>query len=359
MSSNSTLPAGFAEGSWWYYAPNKVAPIIFAILFLASGIWHLYQTIRYKTWKSTTLFPVACLIFVAGYIVREIAAYHYDSIGFYMATSIILLCSPPFYEAANCFVLARIMYYIPYEAPLHPWRLMLTFGVFQSILDSVTNNGASKATTPFGGQANQLAGRILLNVSFSMQIFSMLCFIAIALRFEYNCRRSGVFPETIRNALRVVYVSCALISVRTIYRAVEWFGTNEVNPSDPSTFPPVLRQEAYFYVFEASVMLSNSLLLNIFPPTRFLPRDFKIFLAPDGVTEMEGKGMLKKDPRKLWQQFCDPFDLYGLFTKRDQKLNLWEQERQVDGTPSSDASSDMEKFGWGNWGNDDDLVKVV
>jgi hypothetical protein len=28
--------------SLWYYAPNKGAPIAFAILFAVSGLWHLY-----------------------------------------------------------------------------------------------------------------------------------------------------------------------------------------------------------------------------------------------------------------------------------------------------------------------------
>ena len=32
------------EGSLWFYAPNKGAPIAFAILFAISGAIHLYQT---------------------------------------------------------------------------------------------------------------------------------------------------------------------------------------------------------------------------------------------------------------------------------------------------------------------------
>lgn len=34
----------YAEGSLFYYAPNKVAPIIFSALFLLSGLLHFYQT---------------------------------------------------------------------------------------------------------------------------------------------------------------------------------------------------------------------------------------------------------------------------------------------------------------------------
>jgi hypothetical protein len=34
----------YSPGSVWFYAPNKVAPIIFIILFLISGALHTYQT---------------------------------------------------------------------------------------------------------------------------------------------------------------------------------------------------------------------------------------------------------------------------------------------------------------------------
>ncbi|KZO93678.1 hypothetical protein CALVIDRAFT_539848 [Calocera viscosa TUFC12733] len=367
MSSNSTMPSGFVEGSWWYYAPSKVAPIIFATLFMISGSWHLYQNIKYKCWRTTPLFPIAALIFAVGYVMREVAAFHYDNLSYYMASSIILLCSPPVYEAANVVLLGRFLYYVPYEAPLHPWRLMVTFGALQSALDPINANGAARATTPLAGSATQLSGRILLDVSLGLQLFSAIAFIAVALRFQYNCYRADVLPDKLRNSLRVLYVSCALISIRTIYRAVEWFETTDNNPSDPNSFPPVLRHEAYFYVFEATVMLLNSFLLNIWHPTRLLPQNYRVFLAPNGVTEMEGKGMLTKDPRSGWLKIVDPFDLYGLFTKRDQKINLWAEQTEVAGpsstsgasASSSDGASDLEKQGWGNWQKEDDLVRLA
>lgn len=38
---------GYKEGSIYYYAPNKVAPIFFAIMFTLSGMVHFYQTMYY------------------------------------------------------------------------------------------------------------------------------------------------------------------------------------------------------------------------------------------------------------------------------------------------------------------------
>jgi succinate dehydrogenase hydrophobic anchor subunit len=31
------------EGSLWFYAPNKAAPVVWAFLFLVSGLWHAWQ----------------------------------------------------------------------------------------------------------------------------------------------------------------------------------------------------------------------------------------------------------------------------------------------------------------------------
>ncbi|KZO93680.1 putative RTA1 domain protein [Calocera viscosa TUFC12733] len=359
MASNSTLPSGFAEGSWWYYAPNKVAPMIFAVLFLISGAWHLYQNIKYKSWMATALIPLAAFVFAGGYVVREVGAFHYDWLGLYMASSIALLCSPPVYEATNCFILGRLMYYVPYAAPLHPWRLMATFGTLEVITEAVTANGASKATAADGDPGDQVAGRILLDVSLILQIITMVCFIAFAIRFEYNCRYVSVFPDNLRKSLRIVYVSCALIGMRSIYRAVEWFGTTRINPTDPYSFPPVLRHEACFYVFEASAMLLNTFLLNIFHPTSLLPQNFKIFIAPDGVTEMEGKGLVKKDPRKLWLKLCDPFDLSSIFATRDRHARIWEEQTEMSAQPSSDVESEVQQPGWERSHKDDDLVTAV
>jgi hypothetical protein len=35
----------YSPGSKWFYAPNKVAPIIFIIVFFVSGVLHAFQTV--------------------------------------------------------------------------------------------------------------------------------------------------------------------------------------------------------------------------------------------------------------------------------------------------------------------------
>lgn len=38
-----TLTRQIVEGSYWIYAPNKGAPVFFAVAFAASGLWQIYQ----------------------------------------------------------------------------------------------------------------------------------------------------------------------------------------------------------------------------------------------------------------------------------------------------------------------------
>lgn len=64
-------------------------------------------------------------------------------------------------------------------------------------------------------------------------------------------------------------------------------------------------------------------MFNIRHPRRYLPKNNKIYLSTDGITEIEGPGY--KDPRKLWQTLIDPFDIQGLVTGRGRETDkFWE-----------------------------------
>jgi len=128
--------------------------------------------------------------------------------------------------------------------------------------------------------------------------------------------------------LYTLYASSMLMLIRTIYRVVEYNSTSPIHvllqPGfDPQTLSPIIRYEAFFWVFEGLLMLANSVLLNVRHPGRYLPRSNKVFLAQDGVTEIEGPGY--KDHRSFLLTIVDPCDVVGLFTGRDKKERYWEQ----------------------------------
>jgi len=223
---------------------------------------------------------------------------------------------------------------VPSHSPIHPGRVVTTFGALQMIVETLNGNGGSRVANSAITPEEQDIGKILLKTALILQLFCMLAFILLATRFEYNCRQALQFPANLRMVLRVLYISCALITIRTIYRTVEWFEDIGITTTDPSTFPPVLRQEWFFWVFESTLMILNTWILNIFHPSHYLPANLKIYLAPDGVTEMEGMGF--QDRRIFWRTVFDPFDVWSLIKGR--KTNIWEQQHQAGADPKKDGT---------------------
>ena len=79
-------------------------------------------------------------------------------------------------------------------------------------------------------------------------------------------------------------------------------------------------------------MFCNTTLLNVYHPMRWLPRSNKVYLAEDGITEIEGPGF--EDRRPFLLTLADPFDLVGLITRRGKENKYWESN----GTANPDAS---------------------
>jgi len=66
--------------------------------------------------------------------------------------------------------------------------------------------------------------------------------------------------------------------------------------------------------------------MNFHHPMRFLPRDNKIYLAEDGVTEIKGPGY--EDKRNFIVTMFDPFDLVGMFRGRNMNQRFWETHNE-------------------------------
>ena len=158
-------------------------------------------------------------------------------------------------------------------------------------------------------------GDILMKVSLVVQVVVIALFCVLAAIFQRRCLRSGIHPRSVSIPLRTLYVSTLLILIRCIYRLVEHFSVSE-----ESTLSPIVRHEWFFYVFEAILMLFNTFLWNWWHPRRYLPERSNIYLAQDGVTEIEGPGW--KDTRSFLVTVMDPFGM--LIVDKEKKQPFWE-----------------------------------
>jgi hypothetical protein len=331
------------------------------------------------------MFSFCALAFAVGYILREVGAFSYGTVNIYIASMTIVYSLPyvscfpsrstscrlkltttsPLYEMMNYQILSRVLYYLPYHSPIHPGRMLTTMLGIATIVETLNGNGVSYWSNIKNSGGKQSMGKRFLKAALVLQLVVLICFLSLIGYFHYQCKKKGPFPKNVRGVLITLYCSSVLIGIRAIYRTVEYFtiSTFRYTPAMSSSAPPIIRDEVFFWVFEALLMLANSFLFNLRNPMRFLPKDFKVYLAEDGVTEVEGPGYL--DMRFFLIAMVDPFDLIGLARGRHLKRDFWKTDANLkeQGEPTVtrdgvvDKESDVEKAMGGDTSSGSTAVK--
>ncbi|KAI1808219.1 hypothetical protein F4811DRAFT_548957 [Daldinia bambusicola] len=318
--------------SLYVYAPDKVAPIFFAIAYAISAVFHIWQCFRYQAFKLIGLHPNCAVLFTIGYALREYGAYNYmysvttkTPLIMYILSQIFIFICPPLLELANYNVLGRIFAYVPWCAPLPPARVLSIFGGLMGLVELLNSLGVSLSTNPSSSSSTQSLGSNLTIAALVIQLVLIVVFVCLAGIFHQRCLRANVQVRAVKVLLYTLYASMALILVRCIYRLVEHTGNTYVdldNIEALRSLSPILRYEAFFYVFEATLMLINSILWNVWNPGRFLPRESHIYLSRDG-TEVHGEE--ESDDRPLLTKILAHPMIFGFcFRKKKQTLEFEE-----------------------------------
>jgi hypothetical protein len=210
----------------------------------------------------------------------------------------LLYSARPLLELANYKVLGRIFYYVPYFSPLPPDKVMTTFGGLMVMVETLNALGVSLSANPTA--KNPELGIYLTIAAIGIQLVVILIFISLAAVFHHRCAKANLKNKAVITSLYILYVSMALIFIRCIYRFVEHLDHKKVDITNIEALraiTPLKRYEWVFYIFEASFMLVNSVIWNIWNPGRYLPKYNHIYLARDGITELEGES--DRDDRPL------------------------------------------------------------
>ncbi|KAI4595599.1 hypothetical protein KJ359_006588 [Pestalotiopsis sp. 9143b] len=272
-------------------------------------------------------------MFTAGYSLRSYGAFDYmyseSTLIIYILSQVFINICPPLLELANYHVLGRILYYVPHLAPLPPGRILAVFGGLMALVECLNALGVALSADPSGSPQKQTLGKGLILAALGMQLVVIGVFVGLAGVFHRRCARAGVHTNAVATPLRVLYVSMALILVRCVYRLVEHAGNAEVHLHDYEALKdlsPILRYEWFFYVFEATLMLANSALWNIWNPGHFLPKDYRVHLAKDGRTEV--KGRKRPDHRSVAAKVAHVLT-FGLLFGRDKDLFEGEEGEEL------------------------------
>ncbi|MCJ1325977.1 hypothetical protein MMC10_002640 [Thelotrema lepadinum] len=177
-----------------------------------------------------------------------------------------------------------------------------------ALVEALNALGVAFASNPSSSQSTQELGSHLTIAALAIQLGVIVIFVFLAAILH---RRAVSTP------LITLYVSMSLILIRCIYRSVEHSGNTTVRLDDPESLKqlsPILRYEWFFYMFEATIMLLNSALWNVWNPGRYLPRDYHVYLAQDGITVLEGED--KPDGRPLLVKAASILTFGILFRKK-------------------------------------------
>jgi len=169
-----------------------------------------------------------------------------------------------------------------------------------AIVELLNSLGVALSANPSSTHEKQHLGKSLTIAALTIQLLVIIVFIILAAIFHRRCFKADIRVRGVTTPLYTLYVSMGLILVRCLYRLVEHTGNTTVKLKDLESLQalsPILRYEWFFYVFEATLMLVNSVLWNVWNPGRYLPRDRRVYLSRDGKTQVVREE--EKDDRSL------------------------------------------------------------
>lgn len=190
----------------------------------------------------------------------------------------------PLLELCNYHILSRLFYYVPHKTPIAPNKVLVIFGSLMTLVEVFNGLGVAFSSNPTGNE--QTAGRALVLTSLGIQICVITSFFVMTSIFWYRCSKTNIRNQAVPKLIIVLFCSMTLVFIRCVYRTVEHAGqtTEDLNNvQEENKDSPLERYEWFFWVFEGSTMLTNSLLWNFFNAGRFLPRSTETWIGEDGV----------------------------------------------------------------------------
>ncbi|PGH27723.1 hypothetical protein AJ80_00510 [Polytolypa hystricis UAMH7299] len=316
MSSDSEIT------SYYPYEPNHVLPAIFAALVGMSLLIHVWQNFYHRYWRVMFFMCWGGTIFTIGWILRATATYQVGNKDLYIAQTILILCGPPIYSAAEYNVLGRLMHYLPMHAPLNPSRVVYFFVYLGVAVECVTALGAARLAAAGDDKSMLKSGAACVAAGAVLQSVVECVFMGMVGGIHYRCTRAGMVTQKVRIICVTIYGTSALILLRSIFRAVEKFSILRLVSSDTcdGTCNAVIRHEWYLYAFEAAPMVLYTYWLNIMHPGRFLPQKSNVYLDFNRI-ERVGPGWM--DGRATWQTFVDIFDMKRSIKGKSEDEKFW------------------------------------
>jgi len=271
------------EDANYNYCPSLGAAVLFSVLFGLSTIMHLTQAIKYRK-KFCWVIVVGGSWETAGFVFRAISTQNITSDTFVFPSQILILLSPLWINAFDYMILGRIVYcFLPAKKifGIKAARLALCFVLLD--VTSFIIQAAGGILTQSKDPKTIQRGLHIYMAGIAFQEVFVLVFVALAIKLYIELKFEVESTEW-RTLLRILFATLALITIRIIYRFVEFAQGVSSN---------LTNYEVYFYVLEALPMIFSLVLFNVCHPGTVL-------VGPDCEFPKKEKKKSKKTQKEAY-----------------------------------------------------------
>jgi NADH:ubiquinone oxidoreductase subunit K len=101
--------------------------------------------------------------------------------------------------------------------------VLTTFIGIDLLIEILIANGASKAVSASNSAAEHQVGEILVKTALILQACTFAAYVTILVIWHRRAKRANLLTSNLRKMVWTMYASATFISVRCIYRIVEYF----------------------------------------------------------------------------------------------------------------------------------------
>ncbi|KAH7102316.1 RTA1 like protein-domain-containing protein [Auriculariales sp. MPI-PUGE-AT-0066] len=250
------------------YKVSTAAPLAFAAIYGVCLLIHLTQAFYHRT-PWIWAFLIGVMLEVLGFITRYISIKQLYTLWPIIVSQVALIVAPAFL-AAGCYSCSgRLMSYLGGQySPMNHHFITKIFVVadFFSIFSQAIGGSLLSSTDP-----NTLrAGFNILIAALAFQVLMFSGFIVVTVMFDIRSRRGlGEQRKAVQPIFNVLYLSSAMIVIRSIYRLIE-FASVKFTPTGASGY--TLNHEWLLYVWDALPIIIAVLTISVAHPGRYLPQ---------------------------------------------------------------------------------------
>ncbi|KAL4924146.1 RTA1 domain-containing protein [Aspergillus undulatus] len=254
--ANGYVPPSECNALYSYY-PSFGAAVALSTLFGILIITHFVQAVFHKT-GFTWVIIMSAIWECVGFVTRTLSTRHQQNEAYATVSQILILLAPLWVNAFDYMVLARMIHFFMPESrisiikPAHLTTIFVLLDIGSFIVQAVGGLMAGPGVDP----TTMKTGIHIYMIGMGVQEFFILCFLLIAIVFhnrilhleKQGALEVGEGKTQWRGLLYALYTSLAFITIRIIYRLVEFSSGTDISN-------PLVSHEWFMYVFDAVPML--------------------------------------------------------------------------------------------------------